>query len=84
MKMPKSSSEGDTEEFSASNTIPEASQSTDMTEQRPAQSEGPINDVGAEEGPEAVEVPAGAPGIVPEDEDYEPTSAADLRRRPAF
>ena len=42
--------EGEAEEVSAANNTPEASQSTDMIEQRPA--------------PEAVKIPAGAPGIV--------------------
>ncbi|KAF2453002.1 hypothetical protein BDY21DRAFT_375046 [Lineolata rhizophorae] len=46
--------------------------------ERPAQSKRPIGQVDAEEAPEAVNVPAGAPSMVLEDDDNEPVSAYNM------
>ncbi|KAI2606638.1 hypothetical protein GGR54DRAFT_652322 [Hypoxylon sp. NC1633] len=70
--------EGDAEEVSVANNVPEASEPTDTTEQQPTQSEKPVSQVDAEEAPEAVNVPAVAPSTVSEDGDHEPSSAYEM------
>ncbi|KAF5973452.1 Telomerase-binding EST1A [Fusarium coicis] len=70
--------EGDAEEVSVANNVPEASQPTDTTEQQPTQSEKPVSQVDVEEAPEAVNVPAVAPSTVSEDGDHEPSSAYEM------
>lgn len=69
---------GKAEKVSAAANIVEADQSN-KNEQQPIQPKRLINNVHVEEAPTAVKDQTGAPGVAPEDENYEPISATNLK-----